>query len=103
MDRITPDALNKVCLFLDARSLAHLSAVDKSRHSFLQEAASWGTSALKPHQLITSKAKITACFKTFLENLTVDHPSRFFIVSPNGDILLKIDVFCSKGNPILQV
>lgn len=103
MNRIPLDAFNNICLFLDAKSLANLSAVDRSKYFFLQDAAAWGPSALKPRQAITSKDKIASCFQAFLGTLTVDQPSRFFVVSPNSGIQLRIDVFCSKGNPILAV
>lgn len=103
MNILPTDAFNKVCLFLDAISLANLSSVNRSGNFFLRDASSWKPSELKPDQALTSKDKIVRCLQAFLENLTIDGPSRFFVVSPNGSIQLKIDVFCSKGNPILPV
>ena len=102
MNKLPLDTINTTLLFLDNKSLAHLSGVNKTMHNYLQGAASWPDSSLKPQQGMTSKDKILSCFKDFLDNLAINQPSRFLMSSQNGNIWFEVRVFCSNGSPILE-
>ncbi len=102
MNKLPLDTINATLLFLDNKSLAKLSGVNRTMHNYLTDAASWPDSSLKPQQGMTSKDKILSCFKDFLDNLAINQPSRFLMSSQNGNIRFEVRVFCSNGSPILE-
>lgn len=102
MNKLNGDNFNQILLFLDQRSLANLSVVDKKRYSYFQAISSWPSSPLKPELASTTKDKILGCFQGFLEHLAVNQPSHFLASSPDDHIQFQVEVFCSNGKPILK-
>ncbi|MDB6081644.1 MAG: hypothetical protein JWO53_916 [Chlamydiia bacterium] len=92
---------DSVAFYLDKKSLAKTSSINKRWWRWRQDIGAHPSSSQRPQFASSPQDKILACYKYFLENFAVNQSRRFSITSP--DFVFQVDLFCVDKIRYLEI